>query len=123
VPGLTPELQDLIARVFDSVESVEIVLLLRRSPHTYWGVPAVAEQLGIRPEVAQAKLSALADLRILKVGEQTGAFRYAPDDTKVSANLDDLAAAYAHYRVSVVNTIYSANLERLRAFSNAFRVK
>ena len=123
LPGLTSEVQELIARVFDSVASVEIVLLLRRSPQTYWAAPAIAEQLGLRSEIVQAKLDALTRHRILKMGEQTHAFRYAPEEKETAARLDHLAAAYADHRVSVINTIYSANLERLRAFSNAFRVK
>lgn len=121
--GLTPALRDLIARHFDSVESVEMVLLLRRSPQTFWASTAVAEQLGIREDVARRKLDALSRNGILTVGAETGAFRYAPNDDTVKSGVDDLAAAYADQRVNVINTIYSANLERLRAFSNAFRVK
>jgi predicted ArsR family transcriptional regulator len=121
--GLSPHIRELIARAFDSVEAVEIVMLLRRSPETFWGAPAVAEQLGIALKTAQAKLDALHHHGIVTVGERTGAFRYAPKDDTLKAGIDDLAAAYADRRVSVINTIYSANLERLRAFSNAFRVK
>ena len=121
--GLTTEVRDLIVRHLDSLESIEILLLLRRSPRTYWGAPAVAEQLGIAPEIARAKLDALRNSGMIVVGEQTGAFRYEPSDEGTKNAVDDLAAAYANRRVSVVNTIYSANLERLRAFSNSFRVK
>lgn len=120
---LSPEVQELIARHLDSLESVEILLLLRRSPQTYWGAPAIAEQLGIAPDITRAKLDTLRGSGMIAVGEQTGAFRYAPSDDRTKTAVDDLAAAYANRRVSVVNTIYSANLERLRAFSNSFRVK
>jgi hypothetical protein len=123
VDGLPQEVRDLIVSDFDSVESVEIVLLLRRSPQTFWAARAVAEQLGIRADIAGAKLDALGRRGILSVGGQTGAFRYAPKDAAVAKAIDALAAAYADRRVSVINTIYSANLERLRAFSDAFRVK
>lgn len=120
---LTPALRDLIARFFDSVESVELVMLLRRSPQTFWAPAAMAEQLGIREDVARRKLDALSRGGILAVGSETGAFRYAPKDDDIRSGVDELAAAYAEQRVNVINTIYSANLERLRAFSNAFRVK
>ncbi len=66
--GLTPEVHEMIARAFDSVESIEIVMLLRRSPQTFWAAAAVAEQLGMRPEVAAAKLNALQREAILKKG-------------------------------------------------------
>lgn len=120
---LNPEVRELIAHHLDSLESVEILLLLRRSPRTYWGAPAIAEQLGIAPEIARAKLDALRSSGMIAVGEQTGAFRYAPADDRTKNAVDELATAYANRRASVVNSIYSANLDRLRAFSNSFRVK
>jgi hypothetical protein len=121
--GLTSEVHELIARAIDSVESIEIMMLLRRSPQTFWAAAAVAEQLGIRPEVAAAKLDALQHQNILKKGEVTGAFRYAPAGEELNQHLEELAAEYTDRRTNVINTIYSANLERLRTFSNAFRVK
>lgn len=121
--GLKLEVRELIARHLDSVESIEILLLLRRSPQTYWAAPAIAEQLGIAPGIARAKLEALRHSGMIAVGEQTGAFRYAAVDEPTKNALEQLAEAYANRRVSVINTIYSTNLERLRAFSNSFRVK
>lgn len=120
---LNPEVRELIARHFDSLESIEILLLLRRSPQTYWGAPAIAEQLGIAPDITRAKLDALRGSGMIGVGEQTGAFRYAPADERTTKAVDGLAAAYRNRRADVVNTLYSANLDRLRAFSNSFRVK
>ena len=120
---LNAEVRELIARHLDSVESIEILLLLRRSPQTYWGAPAIAEQLGINPDIARAKIEALRSSGMITVGEQTGAFRYGPPDEQTRSAIDELAALYANRRSSVINEIYSANLGRLRAFSNSFRVK
>jgi hypothetical protein len=120
---MTPGVRELITHHFDSIESVEIVLLLRRSPQTFWAAEAVAEHLHVRPELVRAKLEALRKGGILAMGEQTGAFRYAPADERIGATVDELAAVYTDRRMEVINTIYSANLERLRAFSDAFRVK
>lgn len=120
---LNAEVRELIARHLDSVESIEILLLLRRSPQTYWGAPAIAEQLGIAPDIARTKIEALRSSGIITVGEQTGAFRYGPPDQRTKNAVDELAALYANRRGSVINTLYSTNLERLRAFSNSFRVK
>jgi predicted transcriptional regulator len=121
--GLTSEVIELITRAIDSVESIEIMMLLRRSPKTFWAAAAVAEQLGMKQEVAAAKLDALQRQDILKRGEVTGAFRYAPAGEELKQRLEELATEYTDRRANVINTIYSANLERLRAFSNAFRVK
>lgn len=120
--GLSPQVVELITSAFDSVESLEIVMLLRRSPDTFWGPPAVAEQLGIPLEVTRTKLEALLRRGVLTVGEQTGAFRYAPA-AAIGGAIDELSVEYTERRANVINAIYSARLGSLRAFSDAFRVK
>ena len=120
---LSPSLHDFIARSIDSLESLELLLLLRRSPDTYWAADAAAQQLGIKPEVARKKLMVLRDAGLLAEGAETSAFRYAPADVKTAATIDELAGAYAYQRIHVTNTIFSANLQRLRAFTDAFKLK
>jgi hypothetical protein len=120
--GLPPSLRNLIASSIDSIEALEILLLLRRSPQTFWATRAIAEQLGIAEEIVVTKLGGLRRAGLVSVGDQTGAYRYAPHDEELSASIADLATAYHERRASVVNTIFSANLERLRAFSDAFKV-
>jgi hypothetical protein len=120
--GLRPEVQQLIGDCIDSVEAVEILLLLRRS-EAYWTSDAVATQLGMKPQLAAAKLRALTDGKLLVVGSGSGAFRYAPPTPEARQAIDLLAAAYADQRIHVINAIYSANLEKLRAFSDAFKLK
>jgi len=120
---LGPELRQFIADSnIDSVESLEILLLLRRS-EAYWSAEAVAQQLGIGRQPAAQKLAALAKAQLLVIGGDTGAYRYAPRAERLRAAADELAAAYDEQRIPVINAIYSANLERLRAFSDAFRLK
>jgi hypothetical protein len=119
---LNPSVRDLIVRSIDSLESLELLMLLRRSPETYWSADAAAQRLGIKPDIARKKLLALRDNGLLAEGAGTGAFRYAPDET-TKQTVDDLAAAYADQRIHVTNTIFSANLERLKAFTNAFKLK
>ena len=120
--GLPTALRNLIASSIDSIEGLEILLLLRRSPHAFWATRAIAEQLGITPEIVSTKLDLLRRAGLVSVGEETGAFRYAPHSVELAASLGELEKAYNERRASVVNTIFSANLERLRAFSDAFKV-
>ncbi len=119
---IPPEIRDLIAQHFDSAEGIEIVLLLRRSQEAFWSPAAVSQHLGIKEEVADRKMDMLAKSRILVTAEQSKAFRYEPRDSTVAARIDELAEIYTSRRLSVINAIYSANLEKLRAFSNAFRL-
>jgi DNA-binding IclR family transcriptional regulator len=102
VPGV---LELILNYGIDSMESIEILLLLRRS-EAFWTSEAVAQQLGIPKETAAQKLAAMARAQLLAIGSDTGAYRYAPRSEAAREALDKLA-----------------NLERLRAFSDAFRLK
>ncbi len=121
--GVSADVHDFVVAHFDSVEALEIAMLLRRGPNTFWAAPAIAEHLGMRQNVAEAKLNALRDGGLLVRGDQTGAYRYSPANDELRQRVDALAEAYTDRRLSVINIIHSANLERLRAFSGAFRLK
>ena len=121
--ALSNELRELIGSSIDSVEALEIILLLLRSPQTYWAPLAIAEQLGIGVDVAMAKMEAFHRRGILKLGGTTVAYRYGPADKSLAGSIEDLARAFSEHPVSIINAIDSLRLERLRAFPDEFRVK
>jgi hypothetical protein len=120
--GLTPKAQKLLGDPIDSVESLELLFLLRRSPETFWTADAAAQQIGIAPQISSRKLARLADAKLLVRGRETGAYRFAPVGEALPS-IDELADEYAERRAGVINAIYSASEERLRVFSDAFRFK
>jgi hypothetical protein len=122
MPALTPELKEFLQRFFDSVESIEIVALLQRSSTAFWTAEAVSQQLGIPVGIVTAKLDSMAP-HVLVRGHQTGAYRYAPASDETNRSVTELLQVYSEQRPTIINAIYSANLDRLRAFSDAFRLK
>jgi hypothetical protein len=120
MPDLSPEVLQFLLRNFDSVEAIEIVVLLQRSPDTFWTAQAVSQQLGIREAVAAPRLFSLAEKGVLVRGEQTGAYRFAPAAAGAAELTAELLRLYSEQRSSVINAIYSGSL---RAFSDAFRLK
>jgi predicted transcriptional regulator len=119
---LPQPLQEFIGQNIDSIETLEILLLLHRSPETYWMAPAIESHLGIKAGTADKRLQGLMNGGFIVKGT-TGAYRYSPENEEQNASVSELATAYAEKRVAVVNAVFSENLARLRAFSNAFRVK
>ena len=119
--NLSQPLEAFIGRHIDSIETLEILLLLQRSPDTYWMTSAIESHLGIKSGTAEKRLFALQEHGFVVKG-MTGGFRYARNNA-ADANVKALAEAYAEQRTAVVNTVFSENLARLRAFSNAFKVK
>ena len=115
------ELEQFIASNIHSVEEVEILALLNRSPETFWSADAMSQQLGIKSDVVAARARDLVRRGLLRAAESGPAFRFAPsDDTKESIQM--LLDTYRDRRVTVINAIYSANLTRLRSFAEAFKL-
>jgi hypothetical protein len=120
---LGPEVLQLIGECIDSLESLEALALLHRSPDTFWSPDAVATQIGARADVVAQRLQQLAEAGLLTRAKDTVAYRYAPEAASTRESVNLLIGAFTKRRVDVVNAVYSSNLERLRAFSNAFRLK
>lgn len=120
---LPAPLTQFIAEAIDSIETLEILLLLHRSPETFWAPSAVESHLGLKKGIAEKRLAGLAQKRLAVRGEESGGYRYRPENDERRKIVAELAAAYSDKRASVVNTVFSENLARLRAFANAFKVK
>ena len=119
---LSPEVHAFIAESISSVEMLEVLLLLHRAPDTYWGVPAISHQLGLKKELVRTATQRLAEHHLVATSHTTDAYRFEADEGR-TATTDALADAYRDQRIQVINTIYSENLRRLRAFSDAFRIR
>lgn len=120
--NLAPKLQEFISRYIDSIETLEILLLLERSPETYWMASAIESHLGIKTGTAEKRLQGLLQNGFIVKGASRG-YRFSPENETQNAAVAELATAYTARRVSVVNMVFSENLARLRAFSDAFKVK
>ena len=88
-----------IVESIGSVELLEVLLLLSRSADTFWTASAVAQHLGIAESVVAKALEVLVAEKLIVPARDTVAYRYAPKDDS------------------------SANLERLRAFAESFKLK
>lgn len=120
-PPVTPALETFIANVLSSIEHAEVLLLLHRSPETYWAVDAIAQQLGLPPDVVQTRIHDLRKHALLAEGS-TGAYRFSARDGEPARLVRELSDCYREQRVQVVNAIFSAKLTKLRNFADAFRL-
>ena len=116
------ELEQFIATRIHSVEDVEILTLLSRSPDTFWSADAMGQHLGIKPDVVAARARDLVRRDLLRSGESGPVFRFAPANDELKEQVNALVDAYRDRRVTVINAIYSANLTRLRSFADAFKL-
>lgn len=120
--SLPEALQRFLAERIDSVEQLEILLLLAQDPAQEWAAPDVARALYTHPDSAGRRLAVL-QLQGLLARTDGGAYRYAAAGTDTGALVSQLAVAYRERRVSVISLIASRPMDNVRAFSDAFRLK
>jgi hypothetical protein len=124
--GLSAELLDLIAHAIDSLEVVEVLLVLRRAPERAWSVTNVAHELRLATEKAAAALAAhhAAQLLTVERGERgERAYRYAPATASLRDVVDQLAIAYDTRPVTLVKALYDRPPRAVQSFADAFRLR
>lgn len=114
----------LIAEHIDSVEQLEILLLLHQHPERSWTAESVARELRVSPMSAGDRLKDMARAAILsKVKGTEAEYRYTPENPQLGEAVSGLATAYSERRVTVINLIFSKPVDKIRTFADAFRLR
>jgi DNA-binding MarR family transcriptional regulator len=72
--------------IINRVDGINVLLLLRRSPQTFWSAEAIANQLGAEAELVTKTLRDLATRGLVVRARDSDAYRYRPtDDTSRAA--------------------------------------
>lgn len=124
----TKELPDDVIRFLnqhiDSVEQLEVLLLLHRAAESDWTAEMVAAALYTQPASAERRLAALCDDGLIVPSpRQPGAFRHIPNASGDGEMIATVADTYRERRVAVVTAIASKPMGHVRAFSDAFRLR
>ena len=108
----------------NSVESLEILLLLFAAPARELSPLEVSRALYTSPESATARLRELHEAKLLLATETSEAPKYRFNSVSPeSALIAHLEKVYKTRRVYVISFIYSKPTDPLRAFSDAFRLR
>ena len=122
--GIPAPVHRLLMQHIDSVEQLEVLLLLKQAPEVEWTPAAIASILNGHPVSIAARLEALERARMIRRAPTSDVrYRYAPASTESAAAIEGLAQAYRERRVAVISLIASKPLENVRAFSDAFLFK
>lgn len=108
----------------NSVESLEILLLLSTGTIREFTAEEVSRTLRTSLESAAARLRELHHAKLLVMVEEAESPKYRFDPgSREAAVVADLEKVYKTRRVSVISFIYSNPTDPLRAFSDAFRLR
>ena len=122
--------QDVRSLINDHIESVaqlEALLLLQAHPQQDFPAAEVGKELRIEPNWAAEQLTHLC-ARGLAACLDAGpgnlpVFRYGPRSVEIDRAVAGLARAYADRRVSVITLIFSKPVDKLRSFTDAFKLR
>ena len=119
---LDPHIENFIASCINSVEQLEILLLLRQKSEL--DVETINRELRTSPTSVEKRLSDLIRKHLITFREADGRviYRYEPIETHIAV-IDDLAVLYGTHRVAIINAIFPKPADKLKDFSEAFRLR
>lgn len=124
--GFPPDLRAFVQRCFDSVATLEILLLLRAERHRSWTAAEASREMRGNETHAKTQLARLRELGLLEIsGPATNPqYEFRPASMTLENLVNELAVQYAAKRVSLISLIYEAKTpEPLRAFSDSFKLR
>lgn len=118
----SPEARRFLAACIDSVARLELMLLLRSDAERFWSATDVSQELRMTASVMARHL---AELEIMGLAtsapSENGGYRYALRHAALEPVIAELDRGYHDRRVSLITQIYSAPLDSVRSFADAFR--
>lgn len=118
------EVLAFLADHISSVVELEALLLLHGTAGRAWTAGEIARELRIDAAWPATQLQGLCDKGILSCGTGSEAvYTFDPKVAGVRATVDALAHAYADRRVTIIGLIFSKPVDKLKSFSDAFRLR
>lgn len=118
------DVKRFIADHIDSVEALEVLLLLRNDPAREWSAEEVSRELYTQTDSAAKRLTELQSINLLVVTDEPNLlYRYSPGTGELDHTVSELAKAYKERRVTVIGLIFSSPSDKIRTFADAFKIK
>lgn len=120
--GIPPDVLEFIFEHIDSIDQLDVMLLLRTHRSREWTAQQVSDELRTNPGLAASRLAGLKAIGVLQDnGASPLGYRYSPATSDLERIVSDLAETYRVRRHKVYELIYSS-LKRARKFLDAFTI-
>ncbi len=108
----------------DSLEQLELLLVVMQTPQRWWDASAVSAQLGVHPDAARSALEHLAAHNLLAI-RVTGdvRYQYQPGRPELADAARLVGDVYRQRRVAVLQAVTQPERRSLRDFADAFRIR
>jgi hypothetical protein len=114
------EFRTFINKNINSVEQIEVLLILRANPERVWTVDEISAIMRSTPNSIRARLESLAAKKLSTPVDGQG-FRYSASG-RLDAMVEVLAEEYGRRRFSVIELVFSRP-DAARQFADAFRLR
>ena len=122
--ALSKEVKDFIAEHVQSVIRLEVLLLIADKADKNWASAEVERKLHLSPNSTKAHLDELLAQGLLTIvdGAEETLYRYNPSSDELDQTVAQLSNAYATQRVAVLTQIFANPVDKVRLFTEAFRM-
>ncbi len=114
--------RQFISRYINSVEELEILLLLRQGRDVSWTVQAVYDIILSTPLSVERWLNELVRQGLLISSDQPPLYRYAATD-ELAEQVTALAECYKITPVRIIESVYRPKADAAQSFADAFKLK
>jgi hypothetical protein len=115
------DIQRFLADNIRSIAQLELLLMLHRERQRTWTVADAARELYTAVSMTEPLLESLRAIGLVNLqGDQ---YQYAPKSKQLDQTVGELSQLYQQRRVTIINLIYSAPVQKLQDFADAFRIR
>lgn len=117
---IPPDVRRFVHRHITSVEQLELLLLLRRTPGRAWTPVTASRELRTAAGSAEMRLSELARAKLIDKSADGFVYRPSREHDRL---IDTVASCYASYRTRFVSLIFERPARELEDFADSFRLR
>lgn len=112
----------LLRLSISSVWELELLLLLHRTPDREWSIEEIDREMRASRTVVESAAYKLVTEGLV-VETHHDSFQYRPANPDLEAFVKGLALAFSVKPIAIIKTIAAGHNDRLRSFSDAFRLR
>lgn len=107
-----------------TLEQLDVLTLMMRSPERWWDAAEVATFLGLSPAMARGALERLAAGNLLEITITTDVhYRFQPGTSSLRDAANQFADAWRQHRAEILGIVTDRQRRAIREFSDAFRIR
>jgi hypothetical protein len=122
--SISEEVQQFLVRQVQSIERLEILLLLSSSPKRHWAVGEVYRAVLTNEHSVEETLERFCEAGLAGKSEAAPwTYQYSPPSEAVKDLVAQLARLYKERPVSVIDIIYRRSVSDIEEFAKAFKFR